>query len=48
MWSKYVYLLKTVRDESCQNENRQIMYEITGLEQKQPKNFQDALHNNYF
>ena len=30
------------------NENRQIMFEIRGSEQKQPNSFQDALHNNHF
>ena len=35
------------RYKRCQNENPQILFEITRPEQKGPNNFQDALHNNY-
>ena len=31
------------KDKRCQNENREILYEITEPEQKRPNNFQDAL-----
>ena len=40
--------LKTERHKRGQNGSRQIMYGITGPEQKRPNNFQDALHNDHF
>ena len=56
--SHHIYLIfdKTIlppikdceRDKRCQNESQNIMYEITGLEQKRPNNIQDALHNDHF
>ena len=36
------------RDKRFQNESQNIMYEITGPEQKRHNNIQDALHNDHF
>ena len=36
------------RDKRCQNENRQILYEITVPKQKRPNNLHDILHNDHF
>ena len=36
------------RDKRYQNENRQILYQITGPEQKRPNCCQNALHNDHF
>ena len=38
-----LYRKMTATEIRYQNENRQNMYEVTGFEQKQPNNFQDAL-----
>ena len=48
MWNKQCLSIKDCkRDKRCQDENRQIMYEVTGLKQNRPNTFQDALYNDY-